>query len=77
LALKLDIHLISLVINISTTHILDSYFFRFLQLAKVAKMANPRCFFDLTADGKPLGRVVMELRADVNIIIIFLNTIGY
>ncbi|XP_071377498.1 peptidyl-prolyl cis-trans isomerase-like [Centroberyx affinis] len=28
-------------------------------------MALPRVFFDLTADGTPLGRVVMELRADV------------
>ena len=25
----------------------------------------PRCFFDVTADGKKLGRIVMELRADV------------
>jgi len=28
-------------------------------------MAKPRVFFDLSADGKPLGRVTMELRADV------------
>lgn len=26
---------------------------------------NPRCFFEITADGEPLGRIVMELRADV------------
>ncbi|XP_017323530.1 peptidyl-prolyl cis-trans isomerase A [Ictalurus punctatus] len=28
-------------------------------------MANPRVFFDITAGGNPLGRVIMELRADV------------
>uniref|UniRef100_A0A3B1JHL4 Peptidyl-prolyl cis-trans isomerase n=1 Tax=Astyanax mexicanus TaxID=7994 RepID=A0A3B1JHL4_ASTMX len=28
-------------------------------------MANPKVFFDIAADGKPMGRVVMELRADV------------
>ena len=28
------------------------------------KMANPRVFFDMTVDGKPAGRIVMELFAD-------------
>merc|ERR1712071_360348 len=28
-------------------------------------MATPRVFFDITADGAPVGRVIMELRADV------------
>ncbi len=28
-------------------------------------MSNPRVFFDIEADGAPLGRVVMELAADV------------
>jgi len=28
-------------------------------------MSNPEVFFDVTADGKPLGRIVMKLFADV------------
>jgi peptidyl-prolyl isomerase F (cyclophilin D) len=28
-------------------------------------MSNPKVFFDVSAGGKPLGRIVMELRKDV------------
>ena len=30
-----------------------------------AMAGNPKCFFDITIGGKPAGRIVMELRADV------------
>ena len=37
----------------------------FYSLLKAAnKMANPRCFFDISADSQPLGRIVMEIFAD-------------
>lgn len=33
--------------------------------AAAAQEPLPRCFLDITAGGKPLGRIVVELRADV------------
>lgn len=41
------------------------FFSIYAKTSKLASMANPRCFFDITADGQPLGRVIMELNADV------------
>merc|ERR1711971_1258576 len=34
-------------------------------MGEFLNMANPRCFFDMTADGSPIGRITMELRTDV------------
>ena len=37
----------------------------FTLITEPQKPDNPRVFFEITADGQPLGRITMELRADV------------
>ena len=34
-------------------------------ISNIRHRSNPKCYFDITIGGKPAGRVVMELRADV------------
>lgn len=34
---------------------------------KAEKMGLPRCFFDLSADNQPLGRIIIEVSPDLNL----------
>ena len=39
------------------------------QLLKNNKMSNPKCFFDITADGNPVGKIVMEVNLFLSLFI--------
>ncbi len=42
-----------------------SFTISLMHICPSRRMSKPQVFFDITADGKSLGRIVMELRADV------------
>merc|ERR1711976_1141268 len=42
-----------------------SFILQAFVLKNTVNMPNPTVFFDMTADGSPLGRITMELFADV------------
>ena len=37
----------------------------YASIMQPAKEENPRVFFDIAADGQPVGRIIIELKADV------------